>query len=273
MLAVGRLARAALVRSANRTRLARPVSESCSASWRSRSLPFSMVRVRSKIRTRISRNSRAEHEMVTIRSAWVPQNRSTTGTLSVATNMMTSWTGVSRSVSSGSGGLSGHRRMEGGQGEADVEQQPEGVDEQPGPEGPVLEVDLVAGVGHGQRADGGDDEGEGRVLEVDGHHQPGRHRQEGHVHHRVGDRDGQGVEAGIGCEEVVDEQHPEDAEHGDADHGGVDEAGPAAARGHVLHHVGQPDDHQRVHREVERGRPGWGTAVRPPRPGARSRSR
>ena len=50
---------------------------------------------------------------------------------------------------------------------------------------------------------------------------------------------------------VVDPHDPHGAEDRDADHGRVDEARVVAPRRHLTQHPNQPDDHQRVHAEVE----------------------
>jgi hypothetical protein len=143
-------------------------------------------------------------------------------------------------------------RVQRRQAEQHVEAEPEEVDVRAGLERALGVVEAVRRVGDRERTERADHERERAVPEVQAHHEPGGHREQGDVHHRVGDlgdQPGDRVERRI--DHVVDPHDPHGAEDRDADHGRVDEARVVAPRRHLTQHPNQPDDHQRVHAEVE----------------------
>ncbi len=152
------------------------------------------------------------------------------------------------------------RRVEGGEGEQDVEAEPERIDEQPGVERAVHVVDPVHRVGERQGDDGERQEGERRVFEVHGDDEAGGDRQHRDVHDRVGHgRDAARDRQRRVGQDAVHEEHPGRAEHGRGHDGGVDDAGGVPLCGHRPNQARQAEDHQRVHGEIERGPRSTGT--------------
>ncbi len=210
---------------------------------------------RPPMRARVSRNSTTEPPAITptsigwSRTAWMT---SIAGAMREAPASRASRVRVRRVFGGVGSRQRHHRRVQGGQAEGNVVENPDAVDGAADLPAAVEQGEAVHSVDGHQREQaegeqpGGDGAVPARPPEAD------RHRQQQDVAERVGDRDQALGQAEVGQADVGPDQE-DPGEHADAggDDGGVDQAGGVATGRPAPDEQQQPGGQHRVEGEVE----------------------